>query len=123
MSDDLEGEISHVQDAPMCLGCGLMSQPDEIERHAGICSDCFHRQERWCGGGPLRVITRHGDHYHETPLCPAVQQGSMWKFVRDEDMMYADLAGDVDKCRRCHNARWWGFDHYRGDDEAVIGHA
>lgn len=114
--------LGHVSDAPVCVGCGLMSQPDEIERHSPICTDCWNRMNSWCGGGPLRVITRHGEHYHETPLCPSVR-GSQWKFIRDEVIMYDDIAGRVDKCRRCHRAHWHGFDHYRSDDEAVIGHA
>lgn len=113
-----EDGVDTVGDVPLCLGCGLASH---TMLHAGICSECFHRRERRAGGGPLRIITVHGRGYHETPLCPAVR-GSEWRYIRDEDVMYQELRGRRDKCRRCHRHSRHGIDHYRGE-EVPIGHA
>lgn len=110
-----------IQDIPVCPGCGLMSH---IPDPATLCSECHNRRMRRAGGGPLRVITRSMT-YHETPRCPAVQNAGEWRYMRDEDCMHADLAGEMDKCIRCHSCRTWGFDEYCGDEDrqVVIGHA
>lgn len=120
-NDESEPAVSHVADVPVCRGCGLMG---EVHDHDGLCDDCWNRRERRAGGGPLRVVTRSWT-YHETPLCPAVRNASEWRYWRDEDCMYADMAGDMDRCIRCYSHRTFGFDEYAGaeDRQAVIGHA
>ena len=109
-----------VGDVPVCLGCGLAG---EVYEETGICWDCFNRREGWLGGGPLRVVTT-AMTYHETPLCPGVRRASAWRFWRDEDCMYGDMAGEMSKCVRCHSYRTFGFDEYVGDKDrqVVIGH-
>ena len=111
--------VSRIGELPICRGCGLVGH---VETH-GICPECFHRREDWYGGGPLRVVTPSWT-YHETPLCPAVRNAKQWWYLRDEECMYADLGGDMDKCVRCHSYRTYGFDEYSGDEERqkVIGH-
>lgn len=104
----------------ICRGCGFITT-EYVHENNHICMQCFQRRERRAGGGPLRVVTT-GQTYHETPRCPAVRQASRWWFERDEECMYADMYDDgFSKCRRCHSASLYGFDHYRGED-MVIGH-
>jgi len=108
----------------LCRGCALVSPPEELERHAGICTECWNRRESWAGGGPLRVVTS-GDTYHETPRCPGAKGAEWWAYWTDESCMYADLAGELDKCVRCHAHHTFGFDEYIDDPDrqVVIGHA
>lgn len=119
--DESNAEVAHVEEIPVCHGCGLMSHL--IHPDNPICRECFQRGERRAGGGPLRVVTLSGT-YHETPLCPAVRNASEWRYWRDEDCMYADMwpGDDFGKCRRCHHSHLYGFDHYRGDQEVRVGH-
>lgn len=119
-SDESVGEeVQSVDEIPLCHGCGLMSHLSDSE--SDLCSDCWSKRNWWQGGGPLRVVT--GETYHETPLCPSAKQADKWYYWRDESTMHADLAGDMDKCKRCHSYRTFGFDHYSGEDTVVIGHA
>jgi hypothetical protein len=127
MSSDESGQaIEHVGDVPVCLGCGLAAH---VEVHGGICRECFQRRERRLGGGMLRIVVDDHEEYHETPLCPtlrefALKESRAWRYIRDEDVMYADLASEIDKCVRCHAYRTFGFDHYDADDQGVVvGHA
>lgn len=116
------GQIQSVDEALICHGCGLVSHYVHDTTH--LCGDCWTRRNKWQGGGPLRVVTPSMT-YHETPLCPAVQQASEWRYYRDETCMYADLSGDMDKCVRCHAYGVYGFDEYAGDEDrhVVVGHA
>jgi len=118
MTDKETAAVEQVGDIPLCPGCGLASHIT----HGDICVECFQRREGWLGGGPKRVVTSSGT-YHETALCPAVRQASKWYYWRDESCMHADLGGRLEKCSRCHAYRTFGFDHYRGRDKTVIGHA
>lgn len=111
--------IESVGSAPLCHGCGLMSHL--VSEDNPICWDCFNRHNQAVGGGPLRVVTSGGS-YHETPLCPAVRNANGWWYWRDEECCYADLGGDLARCRRCYSFRTFGFDHHRGDTEVLIGH-
>lgn len=113
--------VPSVDDARLCHGCGLMSNR-LVADDTPLCWDCFNKRNWWMGGGTLRVVT--GDTYHETPLCPGVEDGETWRYWRDESCMHADLADDMDKCYRCHSYRIMGFDHYDESDQGVVvGHA
>ena len=116
-TDDTEG-IEFL----LCRGCGLITT-EYVHEDNQICWECFNRHNARVAGGPLRVVTSAGT-YHETPLCPGVQQASEWYYWRDEQCMHADLAGNLDKCIRCHSFHSFGFDEYVGDEErqVVIGH-
>ena len=97
--------VDSVQDVPVCPGCGLMSH---IRDPPEICQECFQRGERRAEGGGLVVVTPSMTG-HETPLCPAVQVASEWRYWREEDCCYASMSGDLDRCLRCYNWRYTGF--------------
>ena len=99
-----------VADRPICVACGLASQPDEIDRHAGWCHECWDLIcVRWAGqGSKWRIVTPTGDRYHWHPMCPGVQQADRWWFTTAEDAFY----GPSTPCRRC---KWYPtvkFDHH-----------
>lgn len=109
---------------PVCVGCGLAG---DVSTNNGLCGECWQRRERAAGGGRLLVVTPAGT-YHETPRCPGVQVATEWRFIREEDAMYADMGGDLEKCLRCHQARLYeGFDRFteggaRASARQYVGH-
>jgi hypothetical protein len=84
----------------VCRGCGLVSQPDELHRHRGICAECFNRRERWAGQGGIRVVTS-GDTVHRTARCPPVRRATHWYLWREEDAFYSLASGGLTACGRC----------------------
>lgn len=115
-----EFPIQSVDTAPICLGCGLISHLVHPAAQP-ICWECFNRRERRAGGGMWRVVTASGT-VHETAACPGVKTSAEWWHMKDEDCMYAEMAGDYERCSRCYSHSFHGFDHYRGEDKTVIGH-
>jgi hypothetical protein len=99
-----------IDEIPVCPGCGLMSHIEP----AGICEECWHRRERRAGGGSIYIETAAGTT-HETARCPGVQAASEWWHLREESCLYAELAGDLRKCVRCHQHSLFGFDEFRGE--------
>lgn len=63
-------DIDSVADAPLCLGCGLVSH--HVHDDTPLCPDCWHRRNLWQHQGQYRYVTSDGECKHETPLCPAL---------------------------------------------------
>jgi len=89
--------VEQLGDVPVCTGCGLMSH---VEMHNGICAECWMRANRRAGGGSLRI--QAGSTFHDSVSCEGVQEADQWRYVRDEEVVYA-TAGDDDmqRCEQC----------------------
>lgn len=96
--------IESVAEAPICLGCGLMSH--YVHENTPLCVDCWDRRNWWQHQGMLRYVTEDGDCRHETPLCPAIR-GSTHYMVKDE-MVYLD----TERCERCDGYVLFGEFHF-----------
>ena len=108
--------ISSVDDLPICAGCGLISHLEFGAELNELCGECFNRRERWLGGGPIRCVSPVDETYHETPRCPDFPDGQWWHW-RDEECCYAELAGEIDRCKTCEYHYLRGGFQTGGDDE------
>lgn len=90
--------VTSAADAPVCLGCGLASPPAEIDRHGGICWECFDRREAASGQGATYIVTT-GRTVHDNPLCPGARGATRWYLTRAECWFYS--RDEWDACGLC----------------------
>lgn len=89
--------VEQLGDVPVCTGCGLMSH---VEMHNGICAECWMRANRRVGGGTLKI--QAGSVYHDSVGCKGVQEADQWRYVTDEDVVYATTGdSDMRSCEDC----------------------